>query len=210
MKIQYLRAASAAALLAAGAYAAPALAAVTITGKVTDVQFGTSDPGLVVSASPVAFPTFTLNDVGDFADFTVLTVGTGETAVNLDDFIPLPLSVAFRFTDPAGALGAPITGTTVGFIRPFTTCGILAGGCGSASFDAPSVFAFGQGGQFSVALSNVTFATPGSANVTGRFTLIAAPVPEPSTWAMLVLGFGVVGGAMRSRRTARPVRVTYA
>ena len=25
-------------------------------------------------------------------------------------------------------------------------------------------------------------------------------VPEPSTWAMLLLGFGAVGGAMRSRR----------
>ncbi len=35
----------------------------------------------------------------------------------------------------------------------------------------------------------------------GTFTL-AAGVPEPATWAMLILGFGVVGGAMRSRRRA--------
>jgi hypothetical protein len=28
------------------------------------------------------------------------------------------------------------------------------------------------------------------------------PVPEPATWAMLVLGFGAVGGALRSRRRA--------
>lgn len=27
-----------------------------------------------------------------------------------------------------------------------------------------------------------------------------APVPEPATWAMMLVGFGVVGGAMRSRR----------
>jgi hypothetical protein len=40
--------------------------------------------------------------------------------------------------------------------------------------------------------------------------LITAPVPEPSTWAMLVLGFGAMGGAMRSRRAAKSVRVTYA
>lgn len=33
-------------------------------------------------------------------------------------------------------------------------------------------------------------------------------VPEPSTWAMLILGFGLVGGAMRRRRTA--VSVSYA
>lgn len=30
--------------------------------------------------------------------------------------------------------------------------------------------------------------------------LPAAAVPEPSTWAMLIAGFGLVGGAMRSRR----------
>ena len=34
-----------------------------------------------------------------------------------------------------------------------------------------------------------------------------AAVPEPATWAMLIAGFGLVGGAMRRRPTAR---VTYA
>jgi len=29
-----------------------------------------------------------------------------------------------------------------------------------------------------------------------------APVPEPATWALMILGFGAVGGAMRSRRRA--------
>jgi hypothetical protein len=34
---------------------------------------------------------------------------------------------------------------------------------------------------------------------------VAGAVPEPSTWAMLILGFGLVGGAMR-RRTSISVR----
>jgi hypothetical protein len=34
-------------------------------------------------------------------------------------------------------------------------------------------------------------------------------VPEPSTWAMMLLGFGFVGGAMRSRRRQK-VTVSYA
>lgn len=42
---------------------------------------------------------------------------------------------------------------------------------------------------------------------------LAAAVPEPGTWAMLILGFGAVGGAMRRRtvtaKTAR-MRLTYA
>lgn len=32
--------------------------------------------------------------------------------------------------------------------------------------------------------------------------LAAVGVPEPSTWALLILGFGLVGGAMRGRRQA--------
>lgn len=35
--------------------------------------------------------------------------------------------------------------------------------------------------------------------------LAAGAVPEPATWAMLILGFGLVGGAMRSRRKASTV-----
>ena len=31
-------------------------------------------------------------------------------------------------------------------------------------------------------------------------TTVAPPVPEPASWAMMLAGFGLVGGAMRSRR----------
>jgi hypothetical protein len=34
-------------------------------------------------------------------------------------------------------------------------------------------------------------------------TVTTGPVPEPVTWAMLVLGFGVTGAALRARRYAR-------
>ena len=30
---------------------------------------------------------------------------------------------------------------------------------------------------------------------------IAGGIPEPRTWAMLLIGFGAIGGAMRSRKT---------
>lgn len=39
--------------------------------------------------------------------------------------------------------------------------------------------------------------------VTGE-NLVAAAVPEPGTWALLILGFGAVGGALRRRATRRP------
>jgi outer membrane lipase/esterase len=34
---------------------------------------------------------------------------------------------------------------------------------------------------------------------------LAAPVPEPDTWAMLIIGFGAIGLAMRRQRRAMPV-----
>ena len=39
---------------------------------------------------------------------------------------------------------------------------------------------------------------------TGTFggVVTAAPVPEPATWAMMLVGFGGLGVAMRSRRRA--------
>lgn len=43
-------------------------------------------------------------------------------------------------------------------------------------------------------------------------TLIASvetPVPEPSTWAMMLLGFGIVGGAMRAVKRRQKCSVSY-
>ncbi|ATE67239.1 PEP-CTERM sorting domain-containing protein [Rhizorhabdus dicambivorans] len=31
-------------------------------------------------------------------------------------------------------------------------------------------------------------------------TVVPAPVPEPTTWAMMLIGFGIIGGVMRTRR----------
>jgi hypothetical protein len=35
---------------------------------------------------------------------------------------------------------------------------------------------------------------------------VGNPVPEPATWAMLVLGFGFIGGAMRIAGRGRVAR----
>ena len=37
---------------------------------------------------------------------------------------------------------------------------------------------------------------------TNNGTLTIAAVPEPTSWAMLIAGFGLTGAAMRRRRTA--------
>ena len=51
---------------------------------------------------------------------------------------------------------------------------------------------------------DVVFGTP---EITGRRAFISliyfSTVPEPASWAMLVTGFGIVGGSMRRRSTTR-------
>jgi hypothetical protein len=54
----------------------------------------------------------------------------------------------------------------------------------------------GQPGWFIVADNTPLFSSP----VT--FSLSAAPAPEPASWALLTGGFGLIGGALRRRRTA--------
>jgi hypothetical protein len=179
-------------------------ATTTIEGGATDVTFNTGDPGLVITASPVPFGPFDLDlDVGTLtpSSFTtdVLSIGTDETTINLfEDTNSLPISVGFSFTNPFGTTGDPITGETFG---------VWLIDIGVVRWDGPSTFNFGNGGAFSLALSDTIFGTPGTANVSGTFTLISeSAVPEPATWAMMLMGFGAVGFAMRRKRSAeRPL-----
>ena len=45
--------------------------------------------------------------------------------------------------------------------------------------------------------------------VVGEF-IGESPVPEPATWAMMLLGFGAVGYAMRRRRRRHPLMIQVA
>jgi hypothetical protein len=55
--------------------------------------------------------------------------------------------------------------------------------------------AYGQGGGSSVSFPAMGFRIFGEA--------LASDVPEPASWAMMLGGFGLIGGAMRSRRRTR-------
>jgi hypothetical protein len=47
-------------------------------------------------------------------------------------------------------------------------------------------------------------------NQLGQLFGVTAAVPEPATWAMMLLGFGFVGGAMRSAKRRQKLTVSYA
>lgn len=59
----------------------------------------------------------------------------------------------------------------------------------------------GAGLGYHVFADNVTLSTTsGSTTFNFETADIAAAVPEPSTWTLMLLGFGAVGGAMRTKR----------
>lgn len=80
---------------------------------------------------------------------------------------------------------------------------INTGGASFASiFDAPAFLGTGNTLTFSGVL-NPRGDRIGNADVTGSLNVTAlAPVPEPATWAMFILGFGMLGYGLRRRNAA--------
>ena len=123
---------------------------------------------------------------------------------------------AFAITDIRGTLnGAAITGLFAAPGNPtyyyFTTGGTFldgsgvrfnAGGFTNVAFFQPSV---GPADQYRIN-GGGGISTLGNASS----SLVSGAVPEPATWAMMLLGFGFVGAAMRSARRRLKGVVSYA
>ena len=95
-------------------------------------------------------------------------------------------------------------GTTGGGL-PFTSQLIGAIGSGNRVFSFTFFETLGEGGGSGFALGNQGDFRFDSTGI----NFSAAAVPEPATWAMMIGGVGLVGGAMR-RRTARRTTVRFA
>jgi hypothetical protein len=59
-------------------------------------------------------------------------------------------------------------------------------------------------GFFSVDLNTGAASRIGTLGAGGLIGLSVAPVPEPGTWATMLLGFAAIGAALRRRRAAKP------
>jgi hypothetical protein len=119
-------------------------------------------------------------------DMSASGTGTFDLSPSLfTDVAPFTLSIS----DPGRSLASE-SGVTFSSSVPATVFQIL-GDCRSGSSSVQCGF--------------------GSATLTYDFTsATVGAVPEPTTWAMMLIGFGVVGSAMRSDRRKSKVRVTYA
>ncbi len=109
------------------------------------------------------------------------------------------------------SFNASIDGNTA-----FTVCGLSASNCYFGGPDYRS---------FSIALSSATFASllDGSASLrliqtsntvirygTPTLRIVTAAVPEPSTWAMMLIGFGGAGAMLRRGKRKVATKVSFA
>jgi hypothetical protein len=139
------------------------------------VNFRDKDPGLelyVIDILPE--PTNADLTAGNSYAFDLFRVGTTEHYVNRDDRKAYDFSVNFAFSNPDD-LNEVVSGQSDGHWR------LLRDDYGSVEWDGPATFTFGDGGLFTIALSDVYFGTPGSAVVGAKlnFASDAAPAPPP-------------------------------
>lgn len=84
--------------------------------------------------------------------------------------------------------GAPLSGYRLDTaIGPFT--------------QAPPDF-LNVGEEFGTSLGSLVFLDDRDASLTFQATILGNPIPEPSTWAMMLTGFAILGMVVRRRRAA--------
>ena len=209
--LRFALAVPAALLLAAPTLAATSLDA-GIAGTLTTnvptpipgVQTFTLSGGFTSYAASSNLPQILGNDLGNYSfsvsgtssnyDAATRTVtysnvtgtinGYGQVVQNLT---PTTLTVAF---DPS-FMTALISGTLMS-----------AGSVTPPGFPGPIDFSPANGA--SILGTYTSFGVSGGGgSVAGRILFPAtAAVPEPASWALMLVGFGLVGGALRQRRTA--------
>lgn len=218
---------AAAAMLTAFAAATPASAAIVIGvgfngGAVTQVATDAGTPGTV--NYNVLSGNYFYNSGGTGAPL-LLTPSMLTQSINLQQASTTggTLNLYITQTDLAaftGLLTSAFTSNTIGNATAvissyYSTANELFGGAllRSTAFNGTGTFAAGNllavTGPFSTTVRyDITFG-PGLGNFNGTANLLATAVPEPLTWAMMVIGFAGLGFAIR-RSPAVKARIRFA
>lgn len=210
MMKNFVAAAAAIALIGA----ASAASATTFTGNY-NTTYQQTDPGLVLDAdTPNGALNLNLSTLGQTTSVNLFNLYTNEASVDLDDIFSKPISVAFTLGDPSAGVGS-VSGTTNGAYG-LTLSGFFQDGNVVWDNNGNTTIDFADGAQLLVHLDDAIFnkgssswfnshlnpGTGGEATITAEFTLtkLASAVPEPMSWALMLMGFGGLGAALRANR----------
>lgn len=183
---------------------------------------------LIAGAAPASAAIIDFNDLPGGSAGTTLTIG------NVTFASPVELFITPVFTDTgvtnglcsrtAGTIGCE-SDLMVTFATPVSGFGVTVDGANTsaATINALAVLADGSSQSISfdgfepitaktltfgsLQIRSVTFSTTDPQGFSfDNFTFDTTAVPEPATWALLIAGFGVIGGDLRRRRAlAAPV-----
>jgi hypothetical protein len=158
---------------------------------------------------------FILSRTGTTVTYSMVNGGVGQpddvwsfTAASVADINALQIRIRSAGSNSVSLSDAVLTqgstSTNLGCSAP-GTCGVgLTGAFSAASGDVHISLFDRLTGDFSLA-GNWTFdLTGGRAGNNAQIKLLSVPtagaIPEPSSWAMLIAGFGLIGASLRGRR----------
>ncbi len=195
------------AIVAALIVAAPAMAQTVGVNLTTDLD---------ASSSPVCLGSCQLHATGDdtpqIFDLTLggpahtITLGTAWVSSGFGGDDDASLTATLNFLDPTAGSASESSNVKYlrlgGFFTPGATIGSVTWDDASLDFSiGTKMFEFDPNN-----LSGITLNQP--VPLTGDLKYVGnGAVPEPASWAMMLGGFGLVGGAMRRRKAAT---VSYA
>lgn len=203
MKRSLLISASAAILaVSTVAGATTASAAEIITPVNTDLRNGNFTFTFLESS-------FTFGTTGNI--FNPLTIQTSENAAvsSFGGFLGIPVRPSPFFTNRGTVRFGP---DAFGAYASFSEETVVPASNGEnflglrATFEGQEYFGYAYTSGFT--LNTIGFQNSPETTITAT-TTIAGAIPEPSTWALLIFGFGVIGAAMRST-PRKTVRVNFA
>jgi hypothetical protein len=195
---------------------APAQAEVIFSGSTlacfgsscsTLASFGsnTHDEGLTFTGS--TFGGTTTGNVLTVSNFGNLDLSRLDRGQSFNDYDGDLFALALTFTLPSGVNPSP------GSDDIFTA--ILQGSATTGSngdvvvtfSDSSESYTY-PGGTFTVNVNGLTVTTQHDTDIAGTITAVAA-VPEPSTWAMMILGFAGLGFMGYRRKSKMALTATY-
>lgn len=150
-------------------------------------------------AAPVAAAEFTFDFQTEQALFGRATMGNG-VFTTLDEAKTVDGRTAFTITSITGMVnGSAIAAPLGNYGNYFTDALGFLDGSGIRFFTQSGIdvrfFQQSSNGRYRVN----TFGAFGSSNFVSANSAPVAGVPEPASWALLIMGFGLVGAAARRR-----------
>jgi hypothetical protein len=161
------------------------------SGNVVDLD-GSSGPGEITMKNSFGF------NAGDLVTISFVLGGSQRNNGFNDFFARFIFSGVQGYTNGVGTGALSFIGGSGNYSPTFSAFS----GIGSNAAFAASTYSFRATNAGTIKLAFGTNSADNIGPLLDNVSLSIGAVPEPATWAMMIMGFGLIGGAMRSRKAA--------